>query len=202
MIDSIEFDTFFNKSTYEALRPNITSFCQTNVLEGNLIMHCILVHLYRSFFFSFFLSCRFVLSLLNECRHLDLFYGLIYLCIYFPISENRGRYPSSYQEKLANAKRHRLQQNKSNETHLSESDDTCNDASLTPPRLANAHVRSKYYYDSDKKTYVMFATYSCEEGYKLKYPDMRHLYCKNKKWVGPIMPECIQCKIFRVVLIY
>ncbi|XP_052828338.1 sushi, von Willebrand factor type A, EGF and pentraxin domain-containing protein 1-like [Octopus bimaculoides] len=106
--------------------------------------------------------------------------------------KNRGKYPSSYMEKLINAKRQRLQYRKNNMTSLLESDDSCNTERIDPPAIENARFRTSFYYNVMNMSYVMFATYQCVTGYKLRYADMRHLYCQNRKWRAPVFPECIK----------
>ncbi|XP_056009654.1 fibrillin-2-like isoform X2 [Ostrea edulis] len=86
-------------------------------------------------------------------------------------------------------------------TEIRKADGTCiHQRYRKPPAIPNATVNTPYHYDKHKRIWVIYANYTCVEGYHLQRNHSRYLFCQSYHWVSPDTPVCLKDVIHPCVL--
>lgn len=84
---------------------------------------------------------------------------------------------------------------------IREADGTCiHQRYRTPPIIPHATVDTPYHYNLYKRAWVIYANYTCEEGYHLQNNQSRYMFCQSYKWTSPDSPVCVKDVIHPCVL--
>lgn len=76
---------------------------------------------------------------------------------------------------------------------IREADGTCiHQRYRTPPIIPHATVDTPYHYNLYKRAWVIYANYTCEEGYHLQNNQSRYMFCQSYKWTSPDSPVCVK----------
>ncbi|XP_062577509.1 fibrillin-2-like [Saccostrea cucullata] len=76
---------------------------------------------------------------------------------------------------------------------IREADGTCiHQRYRTPPPIPHATAVTPYHYNKYKRVWVIYANYTCDEGYHFQSNHSRYMFCQSYKWTSPDQPVCLK----------
>lgn len=86
---------------------------------------------------------------------------------------------------------------------IREADGTCiHQRYRTPPDVPHSTVKTPYHYNVYKRSWVIYANYTCDEGYHLQSNHSRYMFCQSYKWTSPDTPVCVKGKTRLISMSY